>query len=63
MAGEKSVVGVRVFIDADSQDGQVGPIVVQLEQRGHLHDAWRAPGSPEVEQHHAAAIVGQMNPR
>ena len=61
MANEKTAVGVRVLIDADGEDSDVGPIVVQLEQRGHLHDAWRAPGSPEVEQYHAAPVAGQVN--
>ena len=60
-AGEKAAVGVRIFVDADGQDGQVGLLVVQFEQRGHLLHAGRAPGRPEVEQHHLAAIAGQMD--
>ena len=38
-----------------------GLIVVELEQRWQLDDAGLAPGGPEVDQHHLAAIVGQMN--
>ena len=40
-----------------------GLLVVKLEQRGHLLDAGRAPGGPEVEQHHAAPVAGQMDGR
>jgi len=61
VANEKAVVSVRVFVDADGQNGQIGPVVVQFEQRGHLLDAGRAPCGPEVEQHHAAPIAGQMD--
>src|ERR1035438_9815431 len=30
VADEKAVVSVRVFVNADSQDGQIGPVVVKL---------------------------------
>jgi hypothetical protein len=35
--------------------------MMKFEQRGHFLDAGRAPSGPEAEQHHAAAVAGQMN--
>jgi len=60
-AGEELAVGIRVFVDADAEDGQIGVFVVQIEQGGQLLDAGRAPGGPEVDQDDFASIVGQMD--
>src|SRR5271157_4832523 len=60
VADKKAAVGVRVIVNADSQDGQIGPVVVKFEHRGHFSDAGRALTPPEVEQHDAAPVVGQM---
>ena len=59
-ANEKAVVGIGIFVHTDSEYDHVGKIMVQVKQRGHLLHAGAAPGRPEVQQHYAAAIVGQM---
>jgi len=59
--GDEVAVGVGVFVDADGQDGEVGLVVVQIEQGGQLHHARLAPGSPEVEQDDLAPVVGEVN--
>jgi len=61
VVNEKAAVSVRVIVNADSQDGQIGPFVVKFEQRGHFSDTGCALTPPEVEQHYAASVVGQMN--
>jgi hypothetical protein len=61
VANEEAAVCIRVFVDADGQYSQVGLFVVQFEQGGHLLDARRAPGRPEVEQHHLASVACQMD--
>ena len=60
-AGDDMGVGVGVFVDADSEDDEVGLFTVELEQRWQFDDAWLAPGCPEVEQHDLAAIVGKVD--
>src|ERR1035437_5970908 len=61
VANEKAAVSLRIFIDADGQNGQIRPVVVQLQQRGDLLDAGRAPSGPEVEQYDAAPVIGQVD--
>ena len=50
-------VGVGIIVDADGEDGQVGHVVVKLEQRGisSMQGAHSTP--PEVEQDDLAAIA------
>src|SRR5271166_1452341 len=60
-AGEEAAVRVGIFVDADGKDGQIGLVVVELEERRQLDDAGLAPGGPEVEQHDLASIVGEVN--
>jgi hypothetical protein len=62
-AREELAVCLGVLVDADGHDGQIGPLVMKLDEGGHLFNAGRAPCCPEVEQHHAAAVVGQVNAR
>ena len=61
MKRDEAAVGLRILVNADGQDDQAGHLVVQFEQRRHLNHAGLAPGGPEVEQHHAAPVAGQMN--
>ena len=60
---DKTAVGVGVLIDADSEDGEVGLVVVEGEQGGHFLNAGRAPRGPEVEQDDLATIAGEMDRR
>jgi len=52
---------IWVFVDADGEDGEIGIIVVQLEQGRKLFDARSTLTPPEVQQHYFAAIVRQMD--
>ena len=61
VAGDEAVVCVRVFVDADGEDGEIGAVVVEFNESWHLLDARRAPGGPEVEQDDLAAIAGEMD--
>ena len=60
-AGDETGVGVGVFVDADGEDGQVGAVVVKLDQARHLLNAGGALRPPEVEQDDFAAIAGQVD--
>jgi len=58
---DEALVFVCVFVDADGDDGQVGPVVVELEERRRFLNAGSAPGGPEIKQDDFAAIVGQAD--
>ena len=58
---DEAGVGSRVFVDADSQNDQVGIGAVELEQRRQLGHAGATPSGPEIEQNDLAAVVGQMD--
>ena len=58
---DEPLVLVLVLIDADGDHGQVGPVVVELDQRWRFLNAGCAPGGPEIEHNHFAAIVGQVD--
>lgn len=60
-AGEEFFVGIRVLVDTDGEDNQVRAIVVELEKGWQLDHTGGAPGSPEVDHDHLAAIVGEVN--
>lgn len=60
VTAEEVSVSAGVLVDADGQHGYTGQVVVQVKQGRHLLHAGAAPGSPEIEQHHATAIVGQV---
>ena len=60
-ANKKAAVGVRIFVDADGEDGQIGLIAVEFEERGQFDDARLALTPPEIEQDNFASIVGQMD--
>ena len=61
MADEEAVVCILVVIDADGHDGQIGVVMVKLDQRGHLLDAGGAPGCPKAEHNNTAPVAGQMD--
>ena len=50
-----------IFRDCDGHNCQRGHLTVELDQCWNLREARRAPGAPEVEQHHLAAIVGKVD--
>lgn len=54
-------IGFGIFIDADSENDEVGVVMVKLEKRGQFHNAGSAPRCPEVEQNDLAAIAGEMD--
>ena len=60
-ADEEALVVVCILVDADGQDCQVGLVVMQLKQRRQLFHAGFTPTGPEVDQHHFAPVVGEMN--
>jgi len=60
-ADEKAAIGIGIFVDADGEDGKAWLVLVELEERGKFYDAGSAPGGPEVEQNHMAAIVGEVD--
>ncbi len=59
--GDEVPVHLGIFIDAHSQDDQIGLVVMELEEGRHLHDAGGAPGGPEVQQDDLAAIAGEVD--
>ena len=60
-AGNELAVGIGVFVDADSDDGEIGLVAVQIDQRRQFFDAGTAPAGPEVEQNDLAAVTGEMD--
>ncbi len=62
-ARQKAAVGVRVFVHADGQNGQIRLVMMQIQQRRQFHNTRFAPGGPEIEQHHAAPVIGEMDAR
>lgn len=59
-AVEEAVVGARIGVDADGQDGQLGVFMVQRNQGRGFLDARPAVAPPEVQQHHLAAVFGKL---
>ena len=60
-AGEEAAVGSRVFVDADGEDGDVGAIVVELDEGWGFLDAGRALAPPEIQKDNLAAVAGEMD--
>jgi len=58
---DEARVLIRVLIDADRKDGEIGIVVMQLKQGRKLLDTGSALTPPEIQQDHLAAVVGQMN--
>ena len=52
---------VGIFVDADSDNRKIRPVVMQILKPRSLLDARCAPAGPEIEQHHFAAISGQVH--
>src|SRR6266851_2013030 len=47
-------------VDREDREGLARELVLQPLHRGHLFAAGNAPGGPEIEHHHLAAIVGEL---
>ena len=60
-AFQETAVGARVFVDADGEDGKIGALVMELDERGCLLDTGRALTPPEVEQDDFTAVVGEAD--
>jgi len=58
MTGQKARICIGIFIDTDAEHDKIRHVVMKLDQGRQFSDARLAPGSPEVEQHDLAAIVG-----
>jgi len=60
-ASEEAAVRIGIVVDGNGENGQVGLVVVEIEQGRHLGDAGGALRPPEIEQNDAAAVSGEMN--
>ncbi len=58
---DEAGIGRGIVVDADSEDGEAGHLVVQLEQRGQLFEAGCAPAPQKLSRTTCAAIAGQMH--
>jgi hypothetical protein len=61
MFNDEARIGGAIVVDADGENGETGLLVVEREERGHLLNAGRAPGSPEIEQDNLATVARQVN--
>jgi hypothetical protein len=61
IAVEESAVRSRVRVNADCENRQVGPVAVQLFQSWCLLDARGTLTPPEIQQHHLAPVIRQVN--
>ena len=61
MLGKKAVVDVLILVLADGDDDDIGHLAMKLDEARQLNNAWRAPGSPEIENDGAAAELAQFN--
>src|ERR1019366_4051083 len=62
VVADELFVGVVVVVLANGKNGYlVAKLLLQLHQRGHLLNARRAPGCPEVEHHGLALKLVQRN--
>ncbi len=59
---EKLFVGGGVFVNADAEDSGAARLDAELErvEGSDFVDAGRAPGSPEIENDHFAAEIGEV---
>ncbi len=59
---QEAVIGLGVLVHTDGQDvDSVFELGLHGNQRGHFLDAWRAPGSPEVQDDHLAVKFMQRD--
>jgi hypothetical protein len=58
---QEAGVGIGILVDADGQDGEIGALMVELDEGRHLLNAGGAPSGPEVHQDHLSTIAGQMH--
>ncbi len=58
---EEALVSIGVLVDAHGEDGDVGALVMELDQGGSLLDAGSAPAGPEIEQNNLTLVTGKMD--
>jgi hypothetical protein len=58
---EELPVDGRVFVLADGENGDLREAALESHEAGHLYDAGRAPGGPEVEDDDVAAEAGEVD--
>lgn len=59
--GQEIAVGLRVLVDADAYDHQLGQAMMQGQQGRKLLDAGGTPARPEVEQYNLAAVLAEAD--
>lgn len=58
---EEAAIGAGVFVDAYCEDGDIGAIVMKLDEGWSLLDARRALAPPEVQKDDFAAVIGETD--
>jgi hypothetical protein len=58
---EKAAVRFRILVDTDGENGQIGLVAVEFEERRQLHDARFAPTGPKIKHDDLAPVAGQMD--
>ena len=60
-ANDEALVFVWIFVDADGDHGQVGSVMVELDQGRCFLNTGAALTPPKIKQNHFAPVVGQMD--
>ena len=58
---EELAVGIGIIIEIDAENDDLRHLFLQIDERGKLLKAGRAPGGPEIEDHNFAAIIGEAD--
>lgn len=61
VAIEEASVRTGIFVDADSEDGDIRPVVVKLHESRGLLDAGWALTPPEVQEHDFATVIREAD--
>ena len=59
--GEEATVDVVRLVHGDTDDGEVGHLLVEFEEARKFFDAGRAPGGPEIEDDGFAAKLSEVD--
>ena len=53
--------GAGIFVDAYCEDGDIGAVVMKLDEGWGFLDAGRALAPPEIQKDNLAAVAGEMD--